>query len=450
MANTFDRIVVGNNIRNFRKKKKMTLGELAKGICSIGKMSNIENGITAIQKKDLILIAKKLELPYTLLINNNVIEHNKILQQMEEIQVCLSFNMGLDALSQIEGIKKDFQKEIDEHPTLQLNLKYIEGQAFLITGNDFNASSIFYQMLNYTPSSNGDIILRAKAQHKLGELYEKNKQYQMANEHFKKAIDELDTNKIEVSWVVYYNLSILCMYQRQYDKASVYLLFVKRKNPRLQYLEALLHLFSENYKEGIELLKLSKGAFVESKDTEMIIRSIMATLYFAPFSPTQYTVRMEKNTVRFIENDLIRTRYEDKIQIELLIITMHSIISTNLQAENYTKVATYLDLLINFEERHNYTDFRHITLLLRAMYLKSAITKDPKIVDQILEEAQTIMEAKDLRNLHLFNIYYERSLLQDEVKSFAFKALEVFFQNSNLDTLDLIQYEHFMPKIISI
>ena len=80
-----------------------------------------------------------------------------------------------DALSQLEGIKKDFKQEIDEHPTLKLNLKYIEGQAFLITGNDFNASTIFYQMLNLnsTVSSNGDVILRAKAQHKLGELYEK-------------------------------------------------------------------------------------------------------------------------------------------------------------------------------------------------------------------------------------------------------------------------------------
>ena len=321
-----------------------------------------------------------------------------------------------DALSQLEGIKKDFKQEIDEHPTLKLNLKYIEGQAFLITGNDFNASTIFYQMLNLnsTVSSNGDVILRAKAQHKLGELYEKNKQYQMAIGHFKKAIDELEAYNIEVSWVVYYNLSILCMYKRQYDKASVYLMFVKQKNTKLQYLEALLHMFSENYKEGIELLKKSKGSFIESQDTEMILRSSMATLYFAPFSPTKYADRMEKNTVSLIESDLIQKRYEDKVQIELLVITMHYIISTNIQGDNNFKVATYLELLINFEDSHDFTEYKHITLLLRAMYLKSNKTNNPKIIDELLEQAQNIMKERELRNLDLYNIFYERSLLHDE------------------------------------
>ena len=242
----------------------------------------------------------------------------------------------------------------------------------------------------------------------------KNKQYQMAIGHFKKAIDELEAYNIEVSWVVYYNLSILCMYKRQYDKASVYLMFVKQKNTKLQYLEALLHMFSENYKEGIELLKKSKGSFIESQDTEMILRSSMATLYFAPFSPTKYADRMEKNTVSLIESDLIQKRYEDKVQIELLVITMHYIISTNIQGDNNFKVATYLELLINFEDSHDFTEYKHITLLLRAMYLKSNKTNNPKIIDELLEQAQNIMKERELRNLHLYNIFYERSLLRDE------------------------------------
>lgn len=450
MENTFDRILVGKSIRSFRKEKKMTLEELAKGICSIGKMSNIENGITDIQKNDLVQIAKKLEVPYNQLINSNNIEILKILDLIEEANVCLSLNMGEDALSHIEKIKDTCKVELTKHPTLQLNLKYVEGQAFLIVENEFNASTVFYQMLNYPASSKGDIILRAKAEHKLGELYAKNIQYPMAIEHIKKAIDELDAHKLDIPWRLYYNLSVLYLYQRQYDKASVYLTFVKRKNPRIQYLESILHLFSENYKEGIEMLQHSKAAFIEMKDTEMIIRSIMATLYFSCFSHTEYMERMEKHTVRYIENDLLKTKYNDRIQIELIVITMHSIISKSLHATNYSNAATYLDLLIDFEAKHNFIEYRHITLFLRALYFKQIENKNLKIVDQLLKEAQEIMENKGIRNIHLFNIYYERSLLHDEKHTFAFEALSIIRHYSNLETLDLIHFEHFMPKLISI
>lgn len=103
-----------------------------------------------------------------------------------------------------------------------------------------------------------------------------------------KATEQLITHKLPVPWRIYYNLAILHLQQKQYEKASVYLAFIKRNNPKLSYVETLIYLLSGNYKDGIKRLDILKRDLL---DIGTLIKSIMATLYFSSFSPTDYQLR---------------------------------------------------------------------------------------------------------------------------------------------------------------
>lgn len=448
MKSEIDRIQLGLNIRRERKKKNMTLEELASGLYSIGKMSNIENGATDISIDELKIIANKIGVPYKELLPAKD-SNQEILQLLKEVELTQTIFSAKDALDLIQKIEQKHEEVLSNNSSLQMELNYLKGNAYQLAGNDLIASTMFYQVCDYPITSQNDVILHSKAKHKLGELYARNHQFRKAIENMIKAAENLIKHKLEVPWKIYYNLSILHLYQKKYEKASVYLTFIKRKNPKLSYVEILIHLLSGNYKDGIKNLDELKKDLIDIKDTETLIKSIMATLYFSSFSPTDYKIRTG-TTIEFIQNNLSKKQLTDNKQISNLIIILQSIISNLLFSSDKEKVGHYLAMLIEFEERHNFMEHHHVSLLLKAIYTKTIDNTQPDQVDKILSEAQALMKTKGLKNSVLFAILYERALLNDDPNSFAFQALKMVPEYSNLDSLDIIKFEYFMPALLSI
>lgn len=442
-----DRIQLGINIRKEHKKRNMTLEELANGICSIGKMSNIENGTTDIHLDDLKLIANKIGMPYKELLPNNHDNHI-ILHLFEEVEITHAINAASEALLLIQRIEQNFEDELKINSSLQLELNYLKGKTYFLLDDDLKASTIFYQISKNPITSQRDVVVVAKSEHKLGELYAKNLHYRKAIEHMNTAAEHFQKHKLSVPWKILYNLAILHLYLKQYEKSSVYLTLIKRKNPKLSYIDSLVHLLTGNYKGGIEMLHSIKKELVEVDDTETLLKSIIATLYFSSFSPLDYKMRTE-TLYEFIENDVAEKQLTDRVQIKYLLLSMQSIILNLLVTTDITKVGDRIELLMKLEQKYDFLEYHHITLFLKARY-KSIKGDKSSEVDEILEEAQAIMKNNKINSIVLFAILYERSLINDDPHSFAFKALKMATEYSNLDTLNPIQFEHFMPNLTSI
>lgn len=450
MTKPFDRIVFGKNIRMIRKKKKITLGDLAKGICSIGKMSNIENGLTEIDDETIILLANKLDVtPQSLLVAETEAEQS-IRALLEDVEEMRAFGLNHDALKLLDRINQNHVNVLQGSTTLQTSMLYIEGIVFKQLHNEYNATTRFYQVLELPFTTQEDIITHAKALHNLGELYAKSSHYFQSIEHLEKAVDVLQAHNLSVPWRIYYNLAVLNMYQRQYERASVYLTFIHHRNPRLEYVNALIYLLSENYKEGMERLYKTRKGLLELEDREMLLRSIIATLYFSSFSPTNYQEKIA-NTIYYIENELTTLQYTETIQIEKMVITIQSIVSTDLKMKNFTRVAKYLKILTEFEENHEFFKHRYISLLLRGLFIKETEPENTDLRKSLLDLSLDLMTSNNVQNIHQFTIMYERTLLaEDEEDTIAYKALMNLKNYFHIDSVEIIQYEHFMPTILPL
>lgn len=94
---------IGRKIRRLRKQKRLTLGELAEGICSIGKMSNIENELSTVSDEDLNKICEKLSLPFGYFHDPNISEK---VAELDYLQCRL---LNLLQLNQNNDCKEELQ-----------------------------------------------------------------------------------------------------------------------------------------------------------------------------------------------------------------------------------------------------------------------------------------------------------------------------------------------------
>lgn len=444
MENTFDQIRVGINIRQRRKSLGMTLGELANGICSVGKMSSIENGASEIKMEILMLFADKLNISHTKLLSTE--RDSRHSQRLEEINIAMTFSNYKEALNLIKKTKTEFEKELSTDTSLDMELKYLEAVNYINIDNSLLASTTLFMILKLPITSKRDVILLSQTHHKLGELYSASNHYRLSIEHFKLAVSELQKRKLEIPWRLYYNLCVLHICQRQYSTAATYLAFIKRTNPRLQYVNSLIHLLSGNYNEGMELLDSVKKDLLDLKDIEALTRALLATIYFSNIS-SDNNKKQSEASIKFITEHLPSLTIKDKEQIKLIVFTFQATISNCLNSTDKSKVEEYLDLLVEFENKHDYHEYRHTTLLLKGLYIKRTNVRE---ADNLFAEAQLLMEKKGIRNTHMFSILYERSLINDSETSFAFKAMSTFIRNVQVDSYEIIQFENFMPVLISL
>ncbi|UHA60195.1 helix-turn-helix domain-containing protein [Metabacillus litoralis] len=112
---------IGEKIRAKRKEIGMTLGELAKGICSVGKLSNIENGNTPVSNQDLNQFSEKLNTPISYFSDPNINERlREIDYQIQKIKDLI----GLKQWHYVEKELSTFKNKIDTYQIKSRDIDY--------------------------------------------------------------------------------------------------------------------------------------------------------------------------------------------------------------------------------------------------------------------------------------------------------------------------------------
>lgn len=369
----------------------MTLEELSKGICSVGTMSNIENGLSNIREETLILLANKLNVSINEFFPKKTEEEVRFWDMLEIIKHMLAYDRGADALDKIHDIRQKYKVLLNNSSSLRKQIKYTEALAYKSLGNELSMSSSLEEILDFPAQNQSDILIRSKTYHLLGELYVKRNSFHMAIEKFKAAANELQSYNLDIPWRINYNLCVLYMYQHEYNKSSIYLSLIKQKNTRLIYVKALLKLLTNDYEAGMQLLDVIRLELLDKNDLELLIKVSIASLYFASFSHSHYLDRID-GSKSYMENELLNTKFINEKEIKLMVLKLQFHIATNIHYKN-KQSTQYLSILYEFENKYNYHETHHVTLLLDAINTKS-LTKDPKKYEDKLMLAKQIMEKK--------------------------------------------------------
>ncbi|MEX3624922.1 helix-turn-helix domain-containing protein [Viridibacillus arvi] len=450
MNSQLTKIEIGQNIRRIRKEKKLTLGQLAKGICSIGKMSNIENGTGILDNITLKEVANRLEVSVDDFRSKNNESAEKFMLCIDEIRKLISLGLLKEAEKKLDLINREFHEFTSSNESFQLRMYYMKALIKKEKKDLHGAFSAFLLVLEIPATTHIDSIFRSKTYHQLGDLHLQSSQdFNKAIYYFEKSLEELLTQNLEVPWKLYYNLTILNMYMHDFVTATIYFNQIRHKNPYLNYLSSLLLLTSGNYKNGMKLLIASKEEFLENRDLEMLIKSTIAYYYFSKFLNDNYKDALQSH-LAFSEEILTNMDFKNTLQIEHSMILMQSLTKSFIDIGDLKNSEHCLNLIEDFEIRFDYIDQRYITYTLKALYIKLSDPENISRRKQLLEIALNGMQENTNCTILSPIILKELAILENEENTYSYKALELIEKVSKVQTNTLIQVVHYSPAILSI
>lgn len=453
MTKVPDAIATGKLIRKIRKEKNITLQVLSTGICSVGKMSNIEHGHAKPDLADLELIAKKLGVTIEQLLypNDHDTEYESFTQQLNALEVLISIDSLEMAKNHIDIIRNDFKELLKRKPSLNISLLYLEGILHRELQNDSISLSKFYQLLEQPVENKKEICIRSKTYMQLGQFEYKNNKYSFATlEKYKSALNELIKNKLSVSWELYYNLYIMYLQQREYFTAKGFLQNIQQKNAHTTYATGLVQLFLLNFEEGFRNVDKARSMFIKSDNKELMLKSIFASIYFNQIDDSKGQ-RVFMDTInKYVNNNIEITKLSNHIQIKLSITLYQSLALYYLKQKDKDMVTEQIERIEKMELQYDFKDCRHITLSLRAFYIKafSPNEEDTRIslLHEALEKCKLTSESTHLQ----ITLLSELAEINGERGTYSFRALEVTNQVSILGHLDFQFFDLFLPNIIHI
>lgn len=276
---------IGEKIRRKRKEKGMTLGELAHGICSVGKMSNIENGHIPVSEEDLNLICAKLQTSYNYFSDPNIEDKIEELDyQKQKIIDLISLKEWKVALSELQAFKK---KIIDyDFPSREVDYLFLRGVFYINQNLLLQAEESFYQLLQVRENNNYFLRLKLRSHNALAKILFSNKKVSESQSHLERALEiskESPTVTKEERDNIFYNLSILYLYTGSYTKAmkSINSINYYLISPfEAEYLKILIRFLenSSSSETGKDLLLL-RDQLQRMNDKEGMTRSWALTIF---------------------------------------------------------------------------------------------------------------------------------------------------------------------------
>jgi transcriptional regulator with XRE-family HTH domain len=156
VENKLDPAQVGESIRHYRKIKGLTLKNLADSdLFSVGKLSNIENGLVPVDIDDIQAICDYLEIPLEIVIDPN---RDKKLEQLRlDIHKAQTFII-LGLFTSAKSFLNTIEKEIEQSKFTQLSfyLNYVWGMFYLETKEYDLSETLFHKVLNAERDSNDE------------------------------------------------------------------------------------------------------------------------------------------------------------------------------------------------------------------------------------------------------------------------------------------------------
>jgi transcriptional regulator with XRE-family HTH domain len=156
VENKLDPVQVGESIRHYRKVKGLTLKNLADSdLFSVGKLSNIENGIVPVDIDDIQAICDYLEIPLEFVIDPN---RDKKLEQLKlDIHKAQTYTI-LGLFTSARSLMNTIEKEIQQNKFTQLTfyLNFVQGMFYLETKEYDLSEALFQRVLNEEVDSNDE------------------------------------------------------------------------------------------------------------------------------------------------------------------------------------------------------------------------------------------------------------------------------------------------------
>lgn len=441
-----DRIKLGLNIRKIRKEKNITLRDLAKGLFSLGKMSNIENGITDVTEKELLLICNKLEItPEELMPENERVFLNEIHSKISEIENCIFLNFFEHAKYLIKELEIVTKEE-----STQFHLFYLRALLSYKMG-DYKGVFLYLQKILYHTASNEvELSIQSKSFLLAGVINYYLGDYNAALDMTLKASelieDKEDLNKIQ------YNLAVIQTAQGNIVEAKVVIEKMDRMyrstNPKIKYLTALLEVISGDYGEPLERIYQLRSDFFKENDYDTFIRSLLLFIYLNDIQIKRID-RYSGEIFNFLElylSQLVKINDTE----DLSILLSQALLNSALKRKDKVQAKLLIDYLDNFIDKQPNSSSHTFSYYLKSKYHELF---DPNSLEQkrfltlaldlLPEEAQSLFKGI---------IYFELAQLDptEHINSVYKQAAEEFY-NSLLSThFNIVQLKHLHPKLYII
>ena len=278
---------IGEKIRSKRKELGMTLGELAIGICSVGKLSNIENGHTPVSTIDLKKFSDKLETPISYFSDPCISDKIQDLDhQKQKIRDLLYLKQWDIVVTELETFKRKIESY--EIPSREIDYIFLSGIYYLETNQLHLSEKFLNHVIESKEANNYTLRMKLKAYNAAASLFFIQKKTTKSLRILEKALElsrESPTVTKEERDNIYFNLSILNLYTGAYFKAlqsvnnvSHYLF----DSHETEYIQILIRLLESSTLSDVreDLLKLREKLH-QKKDKEGIIRGWALTIYIS-------------------------------------------------------------------------------------------------------------------------------------------------------------------------
>jgi transcriptional regulator with XRE-family HTH domain len=205
---------IGEKIRAARKDKGLTLGELAKGICSLGKMSNIENGHIPVTDTELRKFAEKLNIPINQFADPNI---NSKLKELDLMKQKIRDLIFLKHWSYAKKELSDFKAKMESYKiqSREIDYYFLNGEFYLKTNQFERSKEFFTKVIEVEKNNNYFLRLKLKSYNALSSIYFQQKKSSTCMQLLDKALqlsNESPTITKEERNHIYYNRSILYLY----------------------------------------------------------------------------------------------------------------------------------------------------------------------------------------------------------------------------------------------
>ncbi|WP_404359685.1 helix-turn-helix domain-containing protein (plasmid) [Cytobacillus firmus] len=437
-----DKVKVGQNIRKIRKAKDMTLKELSSNICSITKLSNIENGIGEISLDDLEKFCIKLNIS----IHDLLPKSEKFF--LDQSRVAFAKIEDFIRMGFHDIAESKIEKLVDDEMFLPLQINYLKALNNYETRNYHSAMYFLFEMIKEKHSIELEKELISKAFNLIGIIYNKLGDYTSAQEMFEKAINS-STNK---QWtnLILYNLVVVFATKGQVIDARFKIGEINSSNfpyqQKIRYISTMLDVLEGDYNQSIEKIFELRNEFFQLKDFDSFLRTIIFFIYIYDKHPkilNNYLIEVESFILDMSEIKRLPENTNPILVASLLqTMTLHF-----LKQKDLIKADQYLKLAFDLAEKHPNESMNAITYYLAAIiHNQSESDKETQLV--YLKKALKQIEFGQpsvLKGL----ILYELAKIEEIKDSYWKQAADNFFDSMLINNyFNHINLSMLMPQML--
>ncbi|MGE8081429.1 helix-turn-helix domain-containing protein [Peribacillus loiseleuriae] len=444
-----DKIRVGYHIRNLRKEKGLILKDF-ESICSIGKMSNIENGITEVSESELELICERLGIPlkqfYKEFSKTAYYEKRDQLQKIEDA-------LYLGSYTHAKGLLQAVKKDMDSHsPSEYLDsliiISYLKGEYSFLTKQYKNSIYTLSSAINSPIKNEEDLKYQVKSLNLLANIYFQLGDVIAAEELVDKAL--LFKNRNGEIWKSFFNKALIEAFRGNNQESRIYLTKVNRETEigkgRVLYLSLLLEVLDGKF--NIEKQKISgMQTFIrDTHDKDTYLRIFLLQIYLHTHASEDYL----NNVTLLLENQLELESNNNYI-LDIFMKILHSIIKIYLDEKDYIKAQTYVKKALNYAEKFP-NSYIHIYTYYYYSKVIEHVEPNPEKQLTYLKKALTYQEKIETPTLIKGIIYYEIAKLSEfsskQENSYSNLALDSFYQSTFKNEFNKLQIADLLPRLL--